>query len=161
MTNKMKAILLNILGGFIGSILFAGIVFFFGYLNIIPKINETFEIVQSVRDEIAEIKNNYLIKDSEGIDVVVGISTEVEQHHVIVFTDNSVGLRYSDPFELFYSVGKFAPKLQLLVTIARNRDGDSSQAEIFISKEAAETIGFRNYQKTGVVKMKARKLKSD
>jgi hypothetical protein len=154
----MKALGINILGGLIGAVIFAALVYFFGYLNIIPKIDAIYSNVSEIRNEIIEIKDNYLIKDADGIDVTVGVSSEANDHLVIIFSDNPANLDYSDSFELYYTVGKFSAKLKLLASIARDRGEDKSRADIFISKEAAETIGFKDYQKTGIVKMKARKL---
>jgi hypothetical protein len=155
----MKQFATNIVGGIVGSLIFALIVYFMGYLNIIPKIGLIHDEVKNINTEIKEIKNNYLSNDTEGVDIMVGVSSEANNHLVIIFSDNSANLKYSDPFELYYSVGKFSPKLKLLVSVERSRNEDRSRADMFISKEAAEIIGFRNYQKAGIVKMKARKLK--
>jgi hypothetical protein len=154
----MKSFGMNIFGGIIGAIAFAAIAYFAGYLNTIPQINSIHKNVDMIKSEIIEIKEKYLSKDTDGIDIMVGVSSEAADHLAIIFSDNSANFKYSDMFELYYPVGKFSPKLRLLVSIERDRNGDKSRADIFISKEAAEIIGFRDYQKTGIVKMKARRL---
>jgi hypothetical protein len=149
----------NIFGGVVSSVIVTAIVYLCGYLNRIPKIDFIYEDVETIKKEVIDIKNQYLSKDTDGIDIMVGVSGEASDQLVIIFSDNTANLRYGDPIELYYSVGDFSPKLKLLVSKERDRNGDKSLADIFISKDAAKAIGFKDYQKTGIVKMKARKLK--
>lgn len=107
--------------------------------------------------KIKELTDNYVMKD-EGNEVSIGVSTELERNSVSVYKGNDQSLRFSDAILLTNSVHLYRPAIKLVVCYERDRDNDESEAQIFISREAAEFLGFRNYKKEGIFRVSMKKL---
>jgi hypothetical protein len=52
----------------------------------------------------------------------------------------------------------YKPSIKLVVSYEREKNSSLSQAEIFISEEAALILGFKNYKKVGLFRVNLRKL---
>ena len=88
----------------------------------------------------------------------MGVSSELDQNTVSVFKGNKSGLKFSDAIKLTNTVHMLNPSVKLIVGHERDKKDSDSQADIFISKEAAEQLGVKNYKKTGIFKVLLKKL---
>jgi len=154
--------------GMIGINLLCNIIFYIVFIcistyNIFPVIHETKNSVDSLKIEVSKIKNNYILKDKGGIDINVGINSKLIGNNIIVFKNNSFGLKYTQVIILSNPIDKnnFNPTVQLLVTEEVNRNDDKSEAEIFISKDAAFRLGLENNLNKGVFKLKMKQKEKE
>lgn len=113
--------------------------------------------LDSINNEIISIKSNYISKDIEGIEVNVGINSELRGNQISVFKNNNYHLKYAKTIALSNHIDfeNFKPTMQFLVTKNIDRNNDKSKADLFISKEASLKLGLNQLsQGLFVLKMK-------
>jgi len=148
----------------IGSLVIYGLLFISGYFDVREDIKYNRSSIDSLVvqnkvhiKKIKDITDNYAMKE-DGIQIEVGVSTELEQNSVSVYKDNTLGLKFSDAVILTNSIHMYKPTIKLVVGFEREKSNNVSQAEIFISEEAANMLGFKNYKKVGLFKVNCRKI---
>lgn len=151
-------IIINISCGLIASLLLAFILYSVSAYNVIPIIKDTKRTLDSVKFDICKIKNNYVTKDKEGIEIKVGINSKLEGNNVTVFKNNRLDLFYTQAIFLTNPIdfNNFDPTIQLIVTCEVERGDDKTGAEIFISKAAAIRLGLEKNISKGVFTLKMR-----
>ncbi|MEI6822966.1 MAG: hypothetical protein WCL51_13615 [Bacteroidota bacterium] len=102
------------------------------------------------------MKENYLSKDLDGVELKVGINSYLEGNNVTVFKNNKAGLRFTNALFATNPINRYCSTIKLLVSNEIEKNGDKSDAEIFISKEAAAFLGC-NDKKKGVFILKINK----
>ena len=119
--------------------------------------------MDSVKVDISNIKNYYVLKDKDGVEIKVGINSKIEGNNVTVFKNNNYGLKYTQAISLTNPIdyNNFNPTVQLLVTCEVDRKDDKSGADIFISKDAALRLGLSRYIERGLFTLRMRKEKID
>lgn len=156
--NVKRDLCIGILAGLILLI----IQFVFGYFNTIPKIKAIDKNVKELKKNIDEIRSNFIIKDGQGIDVKVGINTKLRGNNVSVFKGNKINLRYSDPLVLSNGIDVlFKPSVNLIITEEVERNDDKSEADLFISVDAARRLGLGERFRKGLYKLKLKTLELD
>jgi hypothetical protein len=166
MVNKLNKFLKsNYTAGILSGLVVALVIYFSQNINFIPEIYDTNDNVKmltknidSLNSIINEIRNNYLAKDEDGIEVYVGINNDLSENTISVFTNNSCKLEYSDAIILTNPIDNFSPSIKLVVCREIERNGDLSKAQIFISKEASELLGFFRNNESGIMKLSVKKL---
>lgn len=90
----------------------------------------------------------------------IGVSSELEGNNGIVHMDNRPNLRFADWGHGQQSVEthSFSPTIKLLVSSESERGLDRSEAEMFITKDAAAFLGFSKNLHKGVFSCRVRKL---
>jgi len=149
---------INTSSGFIANLLLALIIYLISVYNVIPIIKNTKTTLDSVKVDLCKIKNFYLTKDKEGVDIKVGISAELEGNNVTVFKNNTFGLVYTKAIYLTNPIdfNNFCPTVQLIVTYEAENDDNKTDADIFISKDAASRLGLTRNIAKGVFTLKMR-----
>jgi hypothetical protein len=160
--NTRREIIIAIVSSIIGGIILMGIQFFFGYFNINPVVKKTEKNVIEILKSVNEIKSNYIIKDGQGIEVNVGINRFLKGNNVSVFKDNINNLRFTEPLVLTNCLDtSFKPSVNLIITEEVERNDDKSNADLFISIEAAKRLGLGDKYKKGLYKLKLKTLELD
>jgi hypothetical protein len=149
---------INTSSGFIANLLLALIIYLISVYNVIPVIKDTKRTLDSVKVDLCKIKNFYVTKDKEGVDIKVGINSELEGNNVTVFKNNSLGLNYTQAIYLTNPIdfNNFCPTVQLIVTCEVEKGDDKTGADIFISKDAASRLGLTRNISKGVFTIKMR-----
>jgi hypothetical protein len=157
----------SIYGSFFASLCLLCVTYFFAYLDIrqdIKHIRSNIELLSTtdscLNKKLKDIFDNFIMKD-EGIEIEVGVSSELNRNNVSVYKGNNDNLKFCDGIILTNSIHDLKPSIKLVVGLVRDKDeqnSENSKADIFISKDAAETLGFKDYKKTGIMKMNLKKL---
>jgi len=164
MKSKLTKILWNpiagITYGLIANTEFGMAMYSLKIRDVIPIINRTQITVDSLQNDVNEIKSCYLKKDVEGREVKVSINNNLEGNNVSVFKDNKLGLKFTQVVFLTNPIdfNDFAPTIKLIVTREVDRSQDNSEAEIFISKDAASRLGLVRNISQGVFTLKIKLL---
>ena len=164
MKSKLTKILWNpiagITYGLIANTVFGMAMYSLKIRDVIPLINRTQITVDSLQNDVNEIKSCYLKKDVEGREVKVSINNNLEGNNVSVFKDNKLGLKFTQVVFLTNPIdfNDFAPTIKLIVTREVDRSQDNSEAEIFISKDAASRLGLVRNISQGVFTLKIKLL---
>ena len=153
-----------IISSIVGSLIVLGLTVLIAYFDIRGDIKYVRANIDSLicqskhyNSQIKELIENYIIKE-DGTELEVGVSSELDQNTVSVFKGNKSGLKFSDAIKLTNTVHMLNPSVKLIVGHERDKKDSDSQADIFISKEAAEQLGVKNYKKTGIFKVLLKKL---
>jgi hypothetical protein len=153
-----------------GGLVVPAIIYVFGYINIIPVINEIKKSVDTLNLElmktntkIEEINNCYIMKNKDGVDMKVGINSTLEGNFVTVYEKNSLNLKELDRIvtQNLLQANGLKPDVNLVVIKVVERDGDESNAEMFISIVAAKILGLTELKANGVFHLKVHKLEKD
>jgi hypothetical protein len=147
-----------IIAGIISNLLVIAILYVFSVYNLVPSIRETNDNVKSIKNDISLLKENYLSRDLDGVEIKVGINSNLEGNNVAVFKNNKVGLRFTNALFATNPINRYCSTIKLLVSSEIEKNGDKSDAEIFVSKEAADILGFTRYRRQGIFILKIKKI---
>ncbi len=95
------------------------------------------------------------------MEIKVGISKDLKQNTISTFKGNRANLKYGDPVKLTNVISTYKTSINLLVGYEYERNSDNSEADIFISKEAAEYLGFKDYKKIGIITLFLKKTQTE
>ncbi len=104
------------------------------------------------RDLLLEIREKLHNKFSGGRKITVGVnSRDLQENMVTVFAGNAHNLRTGDVIHLKnFHDDSFQPILRFVVVKEVVRGSAKSQADLFISADAAKRLGLGDYKKQGV-----------
>jgi hypothetical protein len=155
--------ILSASSGFAANLILALIIYIVSVYNVIPIIKDTKTILDSVKVDIFKIKNYYVSKDKEGVEIKVGINFQLEGNNVTVFKNNALGLKYTQAIYLTNPIdfNNFCPTVQLIVTCEVDKNNDKSGADIFISKDASIRLGLTRSISKGIFTLKMRIKEKD
>jgi hypothetical protein len=153
----------------LGSLVVSFVVLLIGFAIGLLDIRKDFLHIRSNVDTLSnrsditnkklkEFTDNYI--NIEGQEIKVGVNSELNRNTVSVYKGNKANLKFCDGIIITNTVHDLKPSVKLVVGIEKefNDNNDQSEADIFISKEAAETLWFKNYKKVGVSTMTLKKL---
>lgn len=145
-----------------GGFLVAGIWYLVNAaIDVVPIIKRAGSQIESVQRTIDRLNANLVSKIEGGIDVNVGINNRLERNYVITFKGNRLNLAKGEIVVVSNEGSEFKPTIHLFVTeVVEHRD-PRTDAELFIGKEAAELLRFKNYQALGIGRFKIRRLDTE
>lgn len=146
----------------VSAIIVAILAYFFSVWDILPSVramqkNST-EIHQKViaieekqlvaiEKSIRSIQDNYLKKDEQGFEVIVGINDDLKRNEVSVYKSNKHNLIRDDSIWVTNDSDTFRPTIFMRVVQEKNKAADNSDAEMFINEESAKKLGVTDFSK--------------
>lgn len=124
-----------------------------GIINVKNQIALATENIDKIKDATETLKLCLINEIKDGQSVKVGINNkEIFGNGVFVFADNTYNLKEGDQIYLTNKLdGKYETTIKFLVQRTPKRDGDKSEANMFISLEAAKRLDILSgRQKQGI-----------
>lgn len=154
----------NIACGLILMIIGWGITTVYQEYQLLPEVKKSVVKIDSLEKKIfelskdvKELKGNYLERDQDGIEVIVGINSELSDNNVSVYKDNKIGLKTKTWLQLTNPLTQLKTSINMVVVLSMERKGTTS-ADLFISPKAAEIFGLD--QTKGVFPMNVKILEA-
>ncbi|SKA08025.1 hypothetical protein SAMN02745119_02567 [Trichlorobacter thiogenes] len=113
-----------------------------GINNVKGQIATATENIRGIKETTDTLRKCLINEIKDGLAVKVGINNkEISGNGVIVFADNTYNLNEGDQIYLTNSLDdKYETTVKFLVQRTPRRNGDKSEAEMFISLEAAKRL---------------------
>ena len=145
-TKTISQLMLAVLGSWLFSL--------YNLNNVFAKIDNTNIKVERIEKDVTCIKDKYLKKDDGGISIPIGINEQLVSNTATVFKGNDLKL---DVGNIIYIKNPFSPlenSIKVIITNIVEKSDPNCEAEIFVSKEAANDLKISKAMLRGVFKLK-------
>lgn len=115
------------------------------------KLESRLDNLDSLKIQFDQIQKTYSIpKEKDGILIYVGINSELGGNNASVYIDNKLTLKYGDIFYLSNKEDPYNCTLKFIVTRENKETGVFTDANLFISKDAAKRLGLNTKNNQGI-----------
>jgi hypothetical protein len=131
----------GIVQGLVGSAIFAILIYAFGWINIIPKIESTNAKIDSLAYSVNDLKLCIKSDKNKGRLLKVGVSSELIGNQISCYSTNINDFDQYDRITLRFEGNRLKSNPQVEVQIFNIETISKTDNRIFVSKEIANQLG--------------------